>query len=139
MRQGAVKIFDKHIEVRRGIRLSLHAHISLSHRLRHLSLAHKLSRNGVAPVKGALCVGEYFFEIVLAAAEARRPEEENLFVFKPLQKLERGFICVSPVRPKSDIEHFRFGHLGGYLTEIIAVFFRQSLVYCIGKKLGVAR
>ena len=92
------------------LRLGLHLPIALTHRLGHFALTHIFTDHRIAWVQGPLDTVEDILKICLAAAEARRPEQEYFFVSQLCQQLQGGAVRVSLIRPEPDVEHFTGGH-----------------------------
>ena len=80
MGKRTVKVIDQRINICRMLRLCLHFHIAIPYRLRHFPLAHIFSDHSIAWVNRLLGVIKDLLEICRTAAEARRPEQKNLFV-----------------------------------------------------------
>ena len=101
MRQSTVKVFNQHIEIRRGIRQAFHFDIALPDRLRHFSLTHILTDCDVAAANGLFCICEDFFEVLLVSAEARRSEKKNPFIFQLFEQIQGRLVGGSLIRPKA--------------------------------------
>ena len=123
--QGTVEILDQRIQIRRMLRLSLQLHIPLPHGLRHPALTHIRSDHGIAGVDRAPGVVEDPLKIRLAAAEARRAEQEYPPVPQRFQQAHRGLIRTALVRPEADIQRIGIGYRRAALPEIYARLLRQ--------------
>ena len=102
----SIEVRDQRIQIRLCIWHFLHLHIAVPYRLRHFTLAHVLSDDGVTSIDGGMYIGKNLLIVRFASTEARGSKQKKFFYFEAFWEALSTPYPPFPYPSKAHIDQF---------------------------------